>query len=288
MNYKTLSIKDIKIIIFDQEFKRFPYLNEFKNNPYTYLKARYYMYCSVLLVYVLLRSRITPNMVTITYGLCGVIGGVLLSIPNLYFNIVGVFIFFNNGILDWTDGHLARIKYKPTLTGHILDVYGATLNYIGLIIGLGFFTINQTSYEFLIYIIAVIAFLHIEVYTSAGKKIILADLNKILTENQKYKSDIDEEIKKENSAKSIEIKYPKLLKNMKGLLDDRARSVDFILLLILIDIYFNYNFTFYIFLIVSIRILIRFILSFFFGARSRWAELFIEKFKINSDLNKND
>ena len=132
MDYKTLSIKYVKKIVFDQQFKKFPYLNKFKENPYTYLKARYYMYCSVFLVYLLLRSRITPNMVTISYCLCGVIGGILLSIPNFHLNIIGVFIFFSKGILDWTDGQLARIKYKPTLTGHILDVYGATLNSIGL------------------------------------------------------------------------------------------------------------------------------------------------------------
>ena len=51
MDYKTLSIKDVKKIVFEQQFKKFPYLNKFKENPYTYLKARYYMYCSVFLVY---------------------------------------------------------------------------------------------------------------------------------------------------------------------------------------------------------------------------------------------
>ena len=135
MNYKVLKITDIKKFIFNHQFKRFPYLNKFKENPYTYLKARYYMYCSVLLVYYLVKSRITPNMVTIAYALCGIIGGVLLSVPNVNCNIAGIIIFFNKGILDWSDGHLARIKYKTSLKGHILDVYGAYVNSIGFNIG---------------------------------------------------------------------------------------------------------------------------------------------------------
>ena len=287
MDYRTLNIKDVKKIIFDQQFTKFPYLDNFKKNPYTYLKARYYMYPSVFLVYVLLKSRITPNMVTICYCLCGIIGGIFLSIPNFQFNIIGVFIFFSKGILDWTDGQLARIKYKPTLTGHILDVYGAILNSIGLTIGLGFFVFHQTNYQFLIYLIAVIAFLHSEVFTSAGKKIILEDLKVILSKNKKIPDDSNKNVKNENSVNNIQIKYPKWLNIFKDFFDDRARSVDFILLLIIIDIYFGYNLTFYIFLIISLRIFIRFIASFFFGVRSRWAELFVEELKMNIRL-KND
>ena len=38
-----------------------PYFDDFFGNPYTYIKARYYMYASVLLVFVLLRTHIKPN-----------------------------------------------------------------------------------------------------------------------------------------------------------------------------------------------------------------------------------
>ena len=167
-----MKLKDIKKFIFKDTFKKFPYLNQFMKNPYTYLKARYYMYCSVLLVYFLIKSNIRPNMVTIAYGLCGVIGGVLLAVPNSSCNIFGIFIFFNKGILDWSDGPLARLKYKISLKGHILDVYGAYLNSIGFTIGLGFFVVNQTGYELLIYPIATIAFLYSGIPSIIGKNII--------------------------------------------------------------------------------------------------------------------
>jgi len=286
IDYKSLDLRDVKKIIFERQLKRFPHLKNFKESPYSYLKSRYYMYCSVVLVYYLLKSRVTPNMLSIVYCLCGVIGGILLSIPNIQYNIIGVFIFFNKNIFDWSDGNLAHIKYEPSVTGHILDVYGATIGSICLTIGLGFFAFNQSGHEFLIYIIAIIAFLHGEVYSSASKKIILQDFNKIVFQNKK---DIHREkkINEKNSNTTINNNYPKLLSRLKFLLDERSRTVDFVLLLILIDIYYNYQLTFYIFLIISIRIFFRFILSFFFGVKSRWAELYVDELRKDIQL-RND
>ncbi len=269
MNYKILKIVDIKKFIFKQQFKRFPYLNQFRNNPYTYLKARYYMYCSVLLIYFLIKSRITPNMVTIAYGLCGVLGGVLLSVPNPYCNIAGIIIFFNKGILDWSDGHLARIKYKTTLKGHILDVYGAYLNSIGFNIGLGFFVLNQTGYELLIYLIATIAFLYSGPIL-LGKNIILDELKKNKIQDIIIKHNIDNVSKK--NSKNNKISYPKWIIFFKGFLDDRARSVDFILLVMIIDINLKSNFSFYLFLLLYTKNIFRFFLLFLKGINSNWAE----------------
>ena len=287
MEYSKLSLKELKDIIFNHEFKRFPYLNNFKKNPYTYLKARYYMYGSTLLLFFLLKSPIKPNTITIIYGLLGIMGGILLSIPNLYLNILSLIIFFNKGILDWTDGHLARIKYEPTLTGHILDIYGATLSSISLIIGLGFFAFHQTGQDFLIYLIAITIFFNSEVYTSAGKKIILESFNGNLS-NIFTKNNDSKELSFERTAKELHrIKYPKLIEISKEFLDDSAKSVDFILLIILFDLIYSYNLTFYIFLILSFKIIIRFVFSFIYGVKSEWAEELIKKLKIKN-LNKND
>ncbi len=288
MNYKILSLKDIKKIIDEYEFEKYPHLNKFKENPYSFLKAKYYTYCSVVLIYALLKTRISPNMVTISYALCGFVGAIFLSIPNTLYNIIGILIFFNKGILDWSDGKLARIKYEPSLTGHILDVYGATLNSIGLTIGLGFFAMNQTNYDFLIYLIVVVTFLHSEVYTSAGKKIILENLSSILNQNQIKKRKEMENIKIKKNSNEIQIKYPKWLQKFKGILDDNARSVDLILLFILIDILTSFNFSLYIFLLLFLKNLLRFFLSLIYGVRSKWAENFVNDLKINNNSKYND
>ena len=283
MNYKNLNIKDIKKFIFKHDLKRFPYLKEFGKNPYTYVKSRYYMYCSALLIYVLIKSRITPNMVTIAYGLCGVVGGALLTVPNLYCNIAGMVIFFNKGTLDWSDGHLARIKYKTTLKGHILDVYGAHLNSIGFNIGFGFFVINQTGYEFLIYPIATIAFLYSGMPALLGKNIIIDELRKNKIKNMITDHNI-ENLSKKNHPKYNKTKYPKWITYFKGFLDDRARSVDFIILVMIIDINFNYNFSLYLFLLVYMKNLFKFLLLSFNDVKSNWPDAtIIDIKKINYD-----
>jgi len=283
MDYRKLKLKNIKKFIFKIEFKRFPYLDHFKKNPYTYLKARYYMYCSVLLVYFLIKTRITPNMVTIAYGLCGIIGGVLLAVPNLYCNIAGIFIFFNKGILDWSDGHLARLKYKTSLKGHILDVYGAHLNSIGFNIGLGFFVINQTGYELLIYPIVTIAFLYSGMPSILGKNIIINELMVNKVKNMITKHNI-EQPSKTNHLRYKKPKYPKWITFFKGFLDDRARSVDLILLVMIIDINFNSNFSLYFFLLVYMKNLSKFLLLSFNDIRLDWPEsAIINIMKINND-----
>jgi len=280
MNYKKLSLLDIKKFIFQKQLKRFPYLKNFKQNPYTYLKARYYMYCSVLLVYFLLKTRITPNMVTVVYGLSGVIGGILLSVPNIYYNIAGIIIFFNKGILDWSDGHLARLKYSTTLKGHILDSYGAYMNSIGFNIGLGFFVVNLTGYDYLIYPITTIAFLLSGLPTVLGKNIILDELKSNKLRNLMSKYNILNYVNKNKYLSYKKNKYPKWIMIFKDVLDDRARSVDFILLIMIIDINFNFIFSLYIFLILYIKNLFRFILLFYNGVKSNWPE------KILIDIKK--
>jgi hypothetical protein len=288
MDYRKLSLTDLKKIIIKSEFKQNRVkhdvnLNKFKKNPYTYLKARYYMYCSVLLVYFLIKTRITPNMVTIAYGLCGVVGGVLLAVPNLYWNIAGIVIFFNKGILDWSDGHLARIKYKTTLKGHILDVYGAHLNSIGFNIGLGFFVINQTGYELLIYPIVTIAFLYSGMPSILGKNIIINELMANKVQNIITKHNIEYSSKK-NHHRYNKPKYPKWITFFKGFLDDRARSVDFILLVMIIDINFNYNFSLYLFLLVYMKNLFKFLLLSFNDVKLDWPKsIIINIKKINHD-----
>ena len=262
-----MNFSKLKEVIFSHQFKKFPYLMDFYGNPYTYIKSRYYMYCSVALVYVLLRTSIKPNTVTIYYALSGIATGVLLSIPNFYCNIAGVFIAFNKGILDWSDGHLARLKYEPSLTGQILDEYGASLNSIGLIIGLGFFAMHQSGYELLIYVIPILPFLHGEKFTSFGKNIILNNMDSLLIKDDDRVKFENHKIKNKKSSK-----YPSVLMRFSGFFDDRARSVDFILLIIVIDIYYDTNATLYILLLILLRLCIQFVFSFVYGVKFKWAE----------------
>ena len=263
------SFKEIKRFTFNHQLKKFPFLKDFYKNPYTYVKGRYYMYGSVVLLFALLRSNIRPNTVTLLYVLCGLIGGLLLAIPNYYCNIAAVIIFFNKGILDWSDGHLARIKFKTTLTGHILDEYGAVINSICLTIGLGFFAMHKSDLLFLMYLIPIAPLLHGTMFVSFGKVVMFNNLDDLLIDKARKK----DPKKINNSNKSLySVAYPSILNRLSNILDDRARSVDFILLIVLCDIYLNSYNSIYIFLLLLLKLFIMFFLSLYYGIKYKRAE----------------
>ncbi|GAI05541.1 unnamed protein product, partial [marine sediment metagenome] len=138
----------------------YPYLNEWRKNPYTWLKARFYMEAGALLVYFLLKTKINPNTVTIIYGLLGLVGGILLAIPINQTILIAILIFFLKGILDWSDGHLARIRGQTSITGDILDPYGALLGALGLQMGLGFYVAQKSDMAIFYYLIPLIPFFY--------------------------------------------------------------------------------------------------------------------------------
>ena len=275
-NY-LLSLSELKKVMFSFELKKFPYLNNFSSNPYTYIKARYYMYSSVLLVFALLRTRITPNSVTIVYALLGIVVGVLLSIPNFYCNLLAVFIAFNKGILDWSDGHLARIKYKASLTGHLLDEYGAALNIIGFYIGLGFFVVHQTGYHFLIYTIPLIVFFNGEQFRTSASVSIINSLSEII-KTEKNNTSIANGVSDTNSKENLK-RFLEWITKFGLILDGRARSTDLMLLIVLIDIYYESYLSLYVYGVVFFGLMAKFILSLVLGVRRKWAEQVIQTIK---------
>lgn len=158
MDKIVYSLSDIRKIIYEGEFARFPYIRDWKSNPYTCFKARYYIEGSILLTYLLLKTSVKANTITLFYCLAGIAGGILLAIPDKVAILLGVLVFFNKGIIDWTDGYIARLKYGSSLTGHILDCYGAKLNSLGFAIGLGLYVYNRNQYEWLVFLLALIPF----------------------------------------------------------------------------------------------------------------------------------
>ena len=155
------TLKDLRNQQYDYHRKQFPYLFDYIKNPYSFLKAKFYMESSAVLVYLLLRTNIKPNTITIIYGLLGIVTGILLSIPNNYTIFIALIIAFTKGTLDWSDGHFARITGQTSLTGHILDVYGAHLNSLGLQIGLGLYIANNSDTLVFYYLVPLLLFFRI-------------------------------------------------------------------------------------------------------------------------------
>lgn len=226
------------------------------------------MYLSLFLIYFSLRARVTPNMITVTYIFCGILTAILLAIPNPYCNVAALFLAFNKGVLDWSDGHLARLKYKATLTGHVLDEYGAVINSIGFYMGIGFFYFNQTDMLLLIYAMPFLTFFYSCHYKNSGSAILIRILPKI--------------IKSKNSTKRKKIRKNKnVIKNKilnfffsvaSNILDSRARVTDSIILLICYDIFNKTSHGLIFYFLIFFTLLVKFLISLISGIFNNWAE----------------
>jgi phosphatidylglycerophosphate synthase len=84
----------------------------------------------------LLRTSLTPNQVTIVGVLIGLAGGWLVGSPSATGVLVGIAALVASGVLDCSDGELARIRFTESRLGHLLDVTGDTLVHAALLAGI--------------------------------------------------------------------------------------------------------------------------------------------------------
>lgn len=231
--------RNTRRIQYQYRSENYSFMDDWRKNPYTFLKSRFYIECSVVLVTILLRTKIHPNTVTAIYGALGLIGGVLIAIPFPETIIAGILIFFVKGIWDWADGHLARATGRTSITGTILDPYGAHLNDLGLQIGLGFYVVFSLNIPLALYFIPFVPFCYAANLIFYSQRLLFSEIafskpNEQFAPNSKVDSSFssNEEINK-NSLGAFFGLY-RILENV---LDARARGVDFVCFVILLEIY---------------------------------------------------
>ena len=273
------NLKTLRKEQYDHHSKVMPFLNDWKNNPYTFIKARFYMEMSAVLVYFLLKVKAKPNTITILYALCGVIGGLMFSMPFKTSVIIALCIFFTKGILDWSDGHLARHTGTTSFTGHILDVYGAHLNEIGFYLGLGFYIFNFSDYSYIIYILPLYPFL-------VATNLVVYSKMVILNELISGKKTLNKDNKPRTEQNKIDLsKSTRLIKEFfNSFLDSRARTVDLICLIVLLELTYDFNVSFYIFILLIIKHLIMFIGSLLYVLNPSWSTEIINKISSNNQF----
>jgi phosphatidylglycerophosphate synthase len=76
---------------------------------------------SLILTWILIKTRLTPNQVTVASIICGF--GCALCYAFGKFLIGSILLFFSH-VLDCTDGNLARAKSNFSTTGKYLDMFG--------------------------------------------------------------------------------------------------------------------------------------------------------------------
>jgi len=287
------TINDLRNQQYENHSRLYPYIDDWVKNPYTFLKARFYMESSAVLVYILLKTKIKPNTISIVYGLLGIVTGVLLSIPNNYAICLALVIAFTKGILDWSDGHLARLTGQTSVTGHVLDVYGALLNDLGLQMGLGYYVASQTGNPIFYYLIPLIPFFFAVKFKVFSDTILFEELSKksfIKNRLTKIDDTNNADVITGSTKASVLGRYEKYYRYFSNIFDGRARSVDFICLLILIEMYVAISLTWIVFIFFIVKGFISFIAGYYITIRkeliTKWVDAIILNIK-NTDKGDN-
>ena len=72
-------------------------------------------------MYILLKTSVRLNTITLVYAFMGVAGAVLFATGIPVAIAAGIFIFFSKAIPDWIDGHIARLKNQTSRLGGLLE-----------------------------------------------------------------------------------------------------------------------------------------------------------------------
>ena len=270
----------------------FPYIKDWRRYPYTWFKAHLYMEASAVLVHLLLKTKIKPNTVTIVYTAMGILGGILLAIPAKATIFLAILLFYFRGILDWSDGHYARVTEQTSLTGEILDPYGAQAGWISLWVGLGLNVASKSGMVAFYYLVPVIPALF------AGNIMSMAKLR--LFNNYLSKDRLQEGISRDKAEllvsqrvqgkgttstagktyrfinKAVDV-GTKVYRLMNEVFKHRARLVDLICLILLIEMFSTIFISWFVFLAFLAWQLVVFVVSFYRVANGGWVERVLQK-----------
>lgn len=97
---------------------------------------------SLFLTWLLTKTRITPNQVTLTSIFCAALCGIGYAYGHFFAG--SVFLFLSH-ILDCTDGNLARAKEHFTPTGKWLDMMGDRLGEILVFLGVSLYFVRTDA-----------------------------------------------------------------------------------------------------------------------------------------------
>ena len=71
--------------------------NDWKKNPYTFIKSRYFIELGSFLIFIILKLRLnlSANALTLLYAFSGPVAALLLLFENSYLIFLSLFIFFS-------------------------------------------------------------------------------------------------------------------------------------------------------------------------------------------------
>lgn len=84
--------------------------------------ARVVRYVSIYLTWLLVKTPVTANQVSVMCLVSGIAGAFLLGSSQYVVTIFGVLLLQLSCLLDYSDGEVARYRKKPSMLGTLLDV----------------------------------------------------------------------------------------------------------------------------------------------------------------------
>lgn len=255
-------------------------VNNFLKNPYTFLKVKYYIELSSLVVYVFLRSNITANQTTFIYIFVGVLGSMMISIGDPGFTYVGCVLIFNKSVFDWADGAVARWTDTASMRGAIFDSYGARVTSVAFYSALGLYCYSYEGDIYFLILTVLFCLVNGLMVTHYAPAHILSQIvqNKITVKNNTNfpQSKLAQSI--EGLPKGFFGNVIRRFSFLISVFDDRARSVDLIILTLLCETYFgSYQIIKYVFLFVVFRSLLIYVADLYGFFKGSWIDRYHPK-----------
>lgn len=152
---------------------------------------RYACMISPLITKFLIKTNLTPNMITVMMMISGIIGAILFAIPSVFIKVIGLVFIHLWYILDCCDGEVARIKKKFSkfgkeidYTAHILNHPLFTLSFMASIMQLKIYNLTFIAVIFMIIIIINLMFRSMLLFNSIYEDRMKSEINNDNLENR--------------------------------------------------------------------------------------------------------
>lgn len=105
----------------------------------------------------LVRTRVTPNMITLASVGVGLLGAPFFLSAEPLMQVTGALLFLAHSILDGCDGEIARLKFLESRDGAVLDFWGDNLVHQGIFtcMAIGWSLASHASWPLLLGLLAV-------------------------------------------------------------------------------------------------------------------------------------
>lgn len=267
------TVSELRKDIYDYQRKTHPYIfTEWKWYSYRKFKAKLYMEVCPWLVYLFMKAGIRPNTVTAVYAVMGILGGIFLAIPIKWLILAGIVFFYFRPFLDWSDGLLARETKQTSITGDVLDSYGASAGWVALWAGMGLYLAGKSGEAIFFYLTPIIPVIFaLNINASVKDRLYDSYLAKGIRD---YISNKQNQVPIQANS-DAETKHPRVAQVVKFVEESFAHNagfVDLLCLIILLELFLPIFISWVLFLVFLLWKVVTFTAIFYVVARGGWIE----------------